>query len=136
MQIELDEIKNLLNSNSLNRAETRISEKIGASIYKDELPILMQLIKKEIDSSEISIDIISKFINENEDKIVEFGLLLLKKGSTQMLSIGISITYSIYLIYLKRKEDAFLEGYLVRRGIPDSVKFMKQLKNIGIKINI
>jgi hypothetical protein len=132
MPVELNEISNLLNSDSLNRIETRISEKLGISIYKDDLPILTELIKKEIDSSGFSIDHISKFINDDEDAIVNFGFLLLKDKSTQMLSIGVSITYAIYLIFLQNKDDSSFEEYLVRRGIPDSKKVLKQIKSIGI----
>ena len=132
MQIEADKLEHLLNSDSLTRVETQMVEKLGTSIYKDDLPLLIQLIKKEIDASEIPIDVIAEFIGDNEKMIVEFGLSLLNKKPNQMLCIGVSITYSIYLILLQRKDDTFLEQYLVKRRIPDSAKFFKQLK--GIKI--
>jgi hypothetical protein len=136
MLVELNEINNLLNSDSVIKIEAQISEKLGVSIYKDDLPILMQLMKKEIDSSGISIGVISKFVNDHQDVIIEFGSLLLKGKSTQMLSIGVSITYTIYLILLQSKDDSSLKEYLVRRGIPDWKNFLKQIKNIGIKLNI
>ena len=136
MQVELGEIRNVLNQESLNRVETQISEKLGASIYKEDLPVLVQLMKKEIDLSGISIDVISEFIDDNESIIVEFALLLLKKRPAQILSIGVSITYSIYLILLQRENDVLLEEYLDRRRIPGSIMFLKQLKDIGIKMGI
>lgn len=135
MSAEFEKVRHLLASDSLKRVETQISEKIGCSIYKDNLPILVQLIEKEIDCSLISIDVISNFIDNNEKVIVDFGLLLLEKESIQMLSLGFSITYAIYLILLQRKDDVSLEDYLVRRRIPDSIKFLKQLNAIKHKMN-
>jgi hypothetical protein len=136
MVVELDEIQRLLKSDSLTRIETEISVKRGSSIYKDDLPILIGFIKKEIESSEFSINSIAKFINDNEKTIADFGLLLLESYVKQMLSLGIAITYAIYLMYLQEKNNALLEQYLIKRRIPDPIKFLNKLNAIASKMNI
>ena len=133
---EINEVETLLKSDSLNRVESLISKKVGASIYKDDLPILIGIIKKEIDCSEISVGEISRFIVGNEKIIIDFGCLLLERRAVQMLSIGISITYAIYLIFLQKKNDTLLKEYLKKRRMPDAILFFNQLKDIEQQLSI
>ena len=127
-------IEALLNNKILSKIEIEIAEIKKCEIYKDNLPLLVKLIKDEIDSSKLSIDKIKNFIESNSKAIINFGQLLLDKSNPKSLSIGISISYSIYMIYLKEKEEEELLEYLKRRKIPGAQKFLEELKLIEKKL--
>ena len=136
MGILLEQIEEVLKNRSLTDVEDRIAEKAGCFIYRDDLPTFIGLIKKEVEFSDLPISVVSEFINNNQDAIVQFGGLLLEDKSPQMLSIGISISYAIYMIYLKEKNDKLLGAYIIKRRIPDPAKFLAELINIGEKVGL
>lgn len=125
----------LLTSESVMQIENKIAEQKKCKIYKEDLPFLVNLIVEEVNQSEIPIKELEYFINNNQDKIIEFAFYFLDGQLPNSLSTGIAITYSIYLIYLKDKGDKSLEDYIKKRRIPNSLKFVAHLKKIKDKIN-
>ncbi len=98
--------------------------------------MLLGFMKTEIDASQLNIDDIELFIRPNDKQIVDFAQLLLEKDKPQFLSVGISITYAIYMIYLKDKSSTELLEYLKRRRIPKPQKLLAELVSIGKRISL
>ncbi len=132
----LNDLKVLLNDVTLNHVEGLIAEKLGCEIYKDNIPLLTGFVEKEVDASMISITDIESFIKTNSDRIVEFAEKFWGKGKPQSLSIGIAITYSIYLIYLIDKDEKRLLEYLKKRRIPAANNLVKQLLSIKKEMDL
>lgn len=123
-----NKITALLKSDDVISIENRIAEQKKCTIYKEDLPMLVGFLIDEVHQSELSIEELSSFIKSNKDNITKFAISFLDGQSPKSLSTGIAITYSIYLIYLKRKGDESLEAYIKRRRIPNANKFLLQLK--------
>ncbi len=134
--VNLNELEKLLSSSSLQQIEGSIADKMSCELYKDNITLLTGFIKEEVDSSRLSIQDIDYFINNNSREIIDFGIKFLGKSRIQSLSAGIAITYSIYLIYLKNKDEKELLEYLKRRRIPQPQKFLEQLWTIKEEMNI
>lgn len=122
------EITNLLKSDSVIDIENAIAKQMGCNIYKDDLPLLLNFINDEIIQSELSIEELKIFINNNGGKVIAFAVSFLANQSPKSLSTGIALTYSIYLIYLEYKSDELVEAYIKRRRIPNAKRFLLQLK--------
>jgi hypothetical protein len=134
--VNTHDVKALLESPSLQQIEVAIAAKMDCSIYKDNMDILIGFIQAEIDSSMLSIDDIKDYIVNHSDEIVEFGQLLLGKAKPERLSIGIAISYSVYMIYLKEKGEQELLEYIRRRRIPKAQKVLEQLQAIQKEMNL
>jgi hypothetical protein len=126
----ISELEGLLSSTSLLEIESSIANKIGCDLYKDNIPLLTGFIKEEVDASKLSIKAIERFLESNSDAVIDFGLKFLAKSNPQSLSIGIAITYSVYLIYLREKGEKKLLEYLQKRRIPKPQKLLEQLLSI------
>jgi chaperonin cofactor prefoldin len=133
MEISLNEIEKILRNTRTTEIESSIAKQVGCDIYKDDLPFLAGFIKEEIESSQLSIDEIESYIDDNKESIIAFGVKFLEKSKPESLSTGIVITYSIYLIYLKEKDEKEFLEYLKRRRIPKPKKLLEQL--LEIKMN-
>ena len=132
MKISLERIETILRSEPVNYVESALAKQLRCVIYKENINLLASFLKKEIEASQISIDKIEKYIEENKNKIVFFGVNLLKNNTPEKLSTGVAITYAIYLIYLKTKKNREFLDYLKRKRIPKAEKFLNQIKNIKI----
>ena len=128
--MEVSTIEKILRNSQTVEIESSIAEQVGCDIYKENFPLLVGFIKEEIENSQLSADKIEGYINENKESIVTFGVNFLEKSKPESLSIGIAITYSIYLIYLKEKDEKELLEYLKRRRIPKPKKLLEQLLGI------
>lgn len=125
-------IEKILRKKQTIEIENSIATHVGCEIYKDDLPLLTGFIKEELKNSQLSADKIEDYINKNKECIITFGINFLGKNKPESLSTGIAITYSIYLIYLKEKDDKELLEYLKRRRIPKPKKLLEQLLEIEI----
>ncbi len=131
--MEASIIEKILRNTQTVEIENSIANQVGCDIYKDNLPLLAGFIKEEVENSQLSADKIEGYINENKESIITFGVNFLEKSKPESLSTGIAITYSIYLIYLKEKDEKEFLEYLKRRRIPKPKKLLEQL--LGIKTN-
>ena len=134
------EIKNkvieILQNNFVIEIEAQIAKEKKCSIYKEDLPLIVNFLVDEINQSELPIDEIAMFINKNSNRIIEFAKQFLDGQSPKSLSHGIAITYAIYLIYLKKNNDQLLESYIKRRRIPNPKKFLLDLKKVKKEISL
>jgi len=128
--ININKIEKILNSPNLQQIEDTIANKLGCGLYKDNISLLAGFLKEEIDASMLSLYDIEYFMINHSQEVIEFGLKFLGKSKLQSLSAGIAITYSIYLIYLKNKDERELMEYLKRRRIPKPQKLLEQLYTI------
>lgn len=134
--VNISELEGLLSSSCLHQIENSIANKKNCDIYKDDLSLLTEFKKKEVDASMLSLNEIEKFLENNKEKVINFGLKFLENINPQSLGIGIAISYSIYLIYLKEKSEKELLEYLKRRRIPNPQKLLEQLWNIKKEMSI
>lgn len=134
--VNVNEVIALLSNSNLQQIECDIADKMSCEIYKDNIHLLAGFIKDEVDSSMLSIRDIESFIDNNSKEIIDFALRFLGKSKIQSLSIGIAITYSVYLIYLKDKGAKEILEYLKRRRIPKPQKLLEQLWNIKKEMGI
>ncbi|MES2704097.1 MAG: hypothetical protein V4649_15760 [Bacteroidota bacterium] len=122
--ISSKDVENLLQSVELQEIETEIARVTNCSIY--ESFILINLSKKEIIDSGFSIEKIISFIRTNKKMIINFGVKLLLSDCPKMIGRGVSITYSIYLIFITEMREDFL-AYLTIRRIPKPKKATAEL---------
>jgi len=134
--LNVDDVETLFNSGTLTQIETTICGVLGCSLYKDNRPLLVGFAKKEIEASQLNIADIKKFIEDSPNVIIEFGKQILGNSKPESLTIGIAISYSIYLIYLQHKSENELLEYLKRRRIPQPQKFLDQLLVIKREMNL
>jgi hypothetical protein len=127
----VDKIEDLLEI--VNRLDEEIVQQLNSTMYNEDADILISLKRKEVEASELSIVDIARYIRENEEKIKKFAAKLFSNRKPYSLSIGISVTYAIYLIYLFERPDNLLD-YLRRRRIPEPAKFLAQLQKIKTKL--
>jgi hypothetical protein len=123
-------IEKILRNTQTVEIENSIAKQVGCDIYKDDLSLMAGFIKEEVENSQLSADKIEGYINKNKEVIITFGVNFLEKSKPESLSTGIAITYSIYLIYLKEKDEKELLEYLKRRRIPKPQKLLEQLLRI------
>lgn len=128
--MEVSIIEKILRNPQTVEIENSIAKQVGCDIYKDDLLLMARFIKEEIENSQLSADRIEGYINKNKEVIITFGVNFLEKSKPESLSAGIAITYSIYLIYLKEKDEKELLEYLQRRRIPKPQKLLEQLLRI------
>lgn len=128
--VNVNELEELLRSSSLQQIESTIADEMSCDLYKDNISLLTGFIKEEVDTSMLSIKDIESFIDNHPEEVIDFGLKFLEKSKPQSLSTGIAITYSIYLIYLKDKDEKKLLEYLKKRRIPKPQKLLEQLLSI------
>lgn len=134
--VNVSELEELLSSSSLQQIESTIADEIGCDLYKDNISLLTGFIKEEVDASMLSVKDIGNFIDNHSGEVIDFGLKFLGKSKPQSLSTGIAITYSIYLIYLKDKDEKKLLEYLKKRRIPKPQKLLEQLLSIKKEMSI
>lgn len=132
----ISELEGFLSGSSLQLIESSIADKISCDLYKDNISLLTGFIKEEVDASMLSIKVIDSFLDNNPEEVINFGLKFLGKTKPQSLSTGIAITYSIYLIYLKEKDEKELLEYLKKRRIPKPQKLLEQLLSIKKEMNL
>ena len=130
-----DEIKSLLQSDASIEIEKQICERLNVKLYRDDLDILVGFMQNEILISGVSLEELELFLNQRRDLIIALATLFLKDKSIEQLSIGISITYAIYLFYLMNQEDD-LDDYLSKRRIPDWKSISAKLIHLKSKLNI
>jgi hypothetical protein len=134
--VNISELEDLLSSSSLQQIESSIADKISCDLYKDNISLLTGFIKEEVEASKLSVKVIERFLDSNSEEVINFGLKFLEKTKPQSLSTGIAITYSVYLIYLKDREEKELLEYLQKRRIPKSQKLLEQLLSIKKGMNL
>lgn len=128
--VNRNEIETILNSSKLQQIEGIITDKLSCSLYKHNISLLTGFIKEEVDVSMLSLYDIEYFMNNHSKEVIDFSLKFLGKSNIQSLSTGIAITYSIYLIYLRDKDEKALLEYLKKRRIPKPQKLLEQLFTI------
>ena len=131
MRVDSNKINLLLNDLNLIDIEDAIAKNKNCIIYREDLPLLCNLLKGEIETSQLSLEHIEKFIRNNAVAIIDFALSLLNKEHPKSLSAGIAISYSIYMIYIKEKTNIELLNYLKARRIPNAEKLFEQLQKIS-----
>lgn len=134
--VKISEIEILLGSSGLQRIENAIADKLNCDLYKEDFSLLTGFIKEEVDASLLSIQDIGNFIDNYSDEVIDFGVEFLGDIKPQILTIGIAITYSVYMIYLKWKDEKELLEYLKRRRIPKPQKLLDQLLSIKKGMNL
>lgn len=130
------ELKTLLANTYLQRIENEITRKMDCALYNDNLPVLIRIMKGEVDESVLPLSDIENFIIHHSQLIIDFGVLFLGKYRPESMVQGFTILYSIYLIYLKRNDEAGLLEFLKRRRIPKPQKFMVELLHIKQELNV
>lgn len=128
------DLTSFINSDSVKEVDQMVAEKAKCRIYDEDREIIIPFYESEIKDSELSIEYINRFIIENNCTIAEFGNELLKNAKERSLSFGVSISYAIYLIYLKEKASADLTNYLIRRRIPKPERFVQRLIRVAKSI--
>ena len=125
-------LKDFVCSKEIKKIEKKIADYFTIDIYKENFTILLNLLKKEIEQSNLQIDIIMNYFKNNIDLIYSFGINFLgqQKQKINTLSIGFSISYAIYLYYLEKYNESELIAYLNRRKIPKANNFAKELIRI------
>jgi hypothetical protein len=136
MELELTELIDLVNKPAIENIENSIAKKMNFTIYKDNFDKIIHSLKKEIGNSGLKLEKIAEFIATQPQKIEEFSILFLKNENPEMLSIGFSLNYAIYIIYLIEKSEEDLYDFIVLRRIPQAKKVVKQLMDIKKKMNI
>lgn len=134
--VSVNDLESLLATSSLQQVERAIADKMNCDLYKDNVSLLTRFIKEEVDASMLSILDIESLIKNQSEEVIDFGQMFLDKYKPQSLSIGIAITYSVYLIYLKEKDEKELLEYLKKRRIPKSQKLLEQLLAIKKEMNL
>lgn len=134
--VNVRDLEELLSSSSLQQIESTIAAEMSCDLYKDNISLLTGFIKEEVDASMLSVKDIESFLDNNPEEIIDFGLKFLGKSKPQSLSTGIAITYSVYLIYLRDKDEKELLEYLKKRRIPKPQKVLEQLLSIKKEMNL
>ncbi len=129
--INISNLNDLLSSAHLLQVETAIASNMNCELYDDDKSILIDFMNKEIEQSGLSVETISYFIMNNSKEIIYFAEHFLSKYKPEVLSIGISITYGIYMIYLREKSENELLSYLKKRRIPKPSIFLKELLSLN-----
>ncbi len=133
--VNISDLETLLDNTTLQAIDNSIADKVNSEIIREDLPIIIKLMKQEVDASMLSIAEIESFINERASQIIDFGVRLLGNDNTEGLSVGIAITYAIYLIYLDSKEEKELLEYNKRRRIPKAQSVVKKFQSIKQAMN-
>jgi len=134
--VNVNELEELLDNSNLQYIENTIADKLNSNVYKENLPLLIGLMKEEVDTSMLSLNIIKDFIDNHSDDVIDFGLSFLDKSKPESLCIGFAITYAIYIVYLKEKDEKELLQYLKQRGIPKASKLLEKLLYVKEKIDL
>lgn len=134
--VNVNDLETLLGHSALQQIESVIADKMNCDLYKDNVSLLTGFIKEEVDASMLSLHDIENFIENHSEEIIGFGQMFLGKSKPQSLSTGIAITYSVYMIYLKEKDEKELLEYLKKRRIPKPKKLLEQLLSIKKEMNL
>lgn len=134
--VNVNDLETLLGHSALEQIESVIADKMNCDLYKDNVSLLTGFIKEEVDASMLSLHDIENFIENHSEEIIGFGQMFLGKSKPQSLSTGIAITYSVYMIYLKEKDEKELLEYLKKRRIPKPKKLLDQLLSIKKDMNL
>ncbi len=134
--VNVNDLEALLGNSSLQQIEATIADRMDCDLYKDNVSLLTVFIKEEVDASMLSVLNIESFIKSQSEEVIDFGEMFLSKSKPQSLSTGIAITYSVYIIYLKEKDEKELLEYLKRRRIPKPKKLLEQLQSIKKEMNL
>jgi hypothetical protein len=131
-----ENVKLLFSDFDLLSIERTIASNIGCNLYRDSLPVLSEIIAKEIELSGFSISEIEAYISRYSYVIIEFAAILFenKKYRPQTLSTGIAISYTIYLLLLKNKEPEYILSYLNLRRIKNSRSFLELLLKLSFEL--
>lgn len=127
----MTDVAKLMTNQLVERMEQRITDQLGWSVYKEDLTLMTSFLSEEIESSGLSLQEIGGFIETHSDEIVGYGVALLSQDPPGQLGIGASITYAIYLIYMRDKPEEEFLAYLIRRRIPRPKMVLKQLQQIN-----
>ncbi len=122
-----DNIEAFLKTEIVLNIENEIAKRIESDIYRENLPLLAGFVEEEIKASDMDFKGLKRFVTENQLEITEFGFNFLNGSKINSLSSGIVITYTIYLIYLKEKEESELLKYLKRRRMLNPQNILKKL---------
>lgn len=123
----LTDIERIINSENLTEIENAIAKEQNCKVYKDNIQLLIGFIKKEVEICDFSLTQIENYLKNNSNQIINFSRIFLEKSNVSTLSIGISISYSIYLLYLKNKTEDNLLSFIKNRRIPQAKKLVKEL---------
>ena len=134
--VNVNDLETLLGHSALQQIENIIADKMNCDLYKDNASLLTGFIKEEVDASMLSLHDIENFIGNHSEEIIGFSQIFWGKSKPQSLSTGIAITYSVYMIYLKEKDEKELLEYLKKRRIPKPKKLLEQLLSIKQEMNL
>ena len=129
-------IKALLETSVLQQLEDSVAGRLKCNIYKEDSANFIKFIKDEIEASNLSLQEIETIIMNYPDKIIHFSDLLWGKSTPKRLAPGISIKYSIYLIFLEKGNKMNLLEYLKKRRIPKPQALLEQLLSIKEEMTI
>ncbi len=127
-------IEGLLKSDAVTAADDAIAARLGCSIYREDLPMLAGFMTEEIGQSNLTLSQISDFVSGYPAAIAEFAQLFFGKSRPETLSAGVSVTYAIYLLYLRNRTEADLLAYIDRRRIPNGDKLTAKLTKAKAKM--
>lgn len=130
------EVADLMESKLCMQVDKKLLNAVEASLYQEDAPILARILTKEINSSVFSLSQIESYIRNNEEKIVNFGIELTRGIKNLVFPPGISITYTIYLLYLESKDDNEFLSYLKQKNIQNQKTFLKELKDVYRSLNL
>ena len=128
-------LEHLLHSPFWQDLEAQIADQVRSTLYRENLPLLLQWLEGEITTSGLPFNEIRTFIEAHPAEVIRFSVAVLRQSPPGQPSIGISVTYAIYLIYLKTKSEEELLSYIVKRRIPEPKKVLKKLQNINKMIS-
>jgi hypothetical protein len=73
------EVKELMRSQELIEIETRIAQQASTYVNRENIEILGELLKKEIEVSGIQIETLKDQIRNNKEKLIQFGINFLRE---------------------------------------------------------
>jgi hypothetical protein len=126
-------IEALLKNQILIEIENEISAYFGCKILRSNRELIISTIEHDILVSNLTIDNLDVFINENKKTIIDFGILLLKNDTpNEGIYFGFSILYATYLIFLVANNKNSLLAFLKSLRIPKAKLFLKHLYEIKV----
>jgi hypothetical protein len=145
------EVMALLNSDALHAVEDSVAPQVGLSIIRDYSTSSTQDTQAEISVSGMTANEIEKFLANNREMLVAFGVRFLtdqeatkdeeefpdgeeqdEDGESRVLGIGsgFGIKLAIYLNFLANRTPAEFRDYLQNRRIPHHAKLAMELRRV------
>ena len=127
----------LLENKILIEIEESITQFYNCKVLYSNQELIIEVIQKDIEKSEFSIEDLKIFIVEHKKYIIDFGILLLNEDKpTEGIYFGFSILYATYLKYLMEDNKRSLLRFLELLQIPKTKMFLKQLYKIKLTMDL